>query len=62
MWIDVSSSNETKLKGITSLSNLIQNTTKTKKTTSSISLEAGKQFKEPVNLKAFKTISNIGVM
>jgi hypothetical protein len=61
MWIDVSSSNETKLKGITSLRNLIQNTKKTIKPQVKTDLETGKKFSEPVNLKAFKTISNISI-
>ncbi len=62
-WITVNSnSRDTKSKGIKSLDNLIQNTTKTKKTTSSTTLSTGKQFNQPVNLKSFKTINNIEVV
>ena len=49
-----------KNKGITSLGNLIQNTTKTINFKNK--LGNGKMFKEPVNFKVYKIINNINVV
>lgn len=48
--------------GITNLNNLIQNTTKIKNIQSENMLDKGKIFKEPINFKAYKTITNIEVI
>jgi hypothetical protein len=51
-----------KTKGITDLGNLIQNTTKSIKAPKTTTTETGSQFSKPVNLKSFKTISNISII
>ena len=60
-WIPINNK-EFETKGMTDLSNIIQNTTKIIKTTQQTNLTSGKQFSKPLNFRAFKTISNISVV
>jgi len=60
-WIVLDPNQENfKNKGITSLDNLIQNTTKIINVKTK--LNSGQVFKEPVNFKAYKVINNINVI
>jgi hypothetical protein len=59
-WKKLSSGMENK--GMTSLDNLIQNTTKQVKPKEKTTLTSGVQFSEPVNLKSFKTINNFSIL
>jgi hypothetical protein len=58
-WKTLSSNIENK--GMTNLSNLIQNTTKQVKLNEKTTLTSGVQFSEPINLKSFKKIDNISI-
>jgi len=48
--------------GISSLDNLIQNTSKNFNATNKFSLPSGNTFSKPMNFKSFKTISSINVI
>lgn len=62
-WISVKKSKESIDKySFTSLDNLIQNTTKSIKSNTKTNLSSGKKFTQPINLKSFKTISNISIL
>lgn len=62
-WTTMKLDNKTtETKGISDLSNLVQNTTKNFKSENKTTLNSGQQFTQPINLKSFKTINNIGVM
>jgi uncharacterized protein YjdB len=62
-WTTINpNSRDTKSKGISSLDNLIQNTSKSFNATNKNVLSSGNTFKQPVNLKSFKTISSIKVV
>jgi len=48
--------------GITDLSNLIQNTVKSIEVNNKTKLANGQQFNQPINFKAYKSITNITIM